>query len=131
GGRTEPRFGAHGESAPQAPGHPLPLADGHGDPAPAPDGRRQAEQVGARLVDEHIDAIYVTSLRRTVETAAPLAAATGIKPRVEADLREVGLGDWEGGLLRQKAAAGDPVFDEMRRVGRWDVIPGAGPHEQF
>src|SRR5699024_2310931 len=58
-------------------------------------------------------------------------AATGIKPRVEADLREVGLGDWEGGLLRQKAAAGDPVFDEMRRVGRWDVIPGAEPHEQF
>ena len=29
-------------------------------------------------------------------------------PVVEADLREVFLGEWEGGLLRMKAADGDP-----------------------
>lgn len=130
-GATELLLVRHGESEPAVPGQPFPLTDGHGDPALASEGRVHAERVGARLVDEHIDAIYVTSLRRTVETAAPLAAATGLEPRVEADLREVGLGEWEGGLLRQKAAAGDPVFEEMRRTQRWDVIPGAEPQDEF
>ena len=63
----------HGESEPLVEGTAFPLAGGHGDPALAPEGRAQAEQVGACLADEAIDAIYVTTLRRTVETAAPLA----------------------------------------------------------
>jgi probable phosphoglycerate mutase len=35
------------------------------------------------------------------------------------------LGEWEGGLLRMKAAAGDPLFVQMQAEERWDVIPGA------
>ena len=115
----------HGESEPLVEGTAFPLADGHGDPALAPEGRVQAEQVGARLADEPIDAIYVTTLRRTVETAAPLAARLGLEPRVEADLREVHLGDWEGELFRQKVADGDPIARRMVQEQRWDVIPGA------
>lgn len=130
-GATEIILVRHGESEPAVPGQPFPLKDGHGDPALAPEGREQALQVGARLADEHVDAIYVTSLRRTAETAAPLAAAIEIEPVVEPDLREVGLGEWEGGLLRQKAVEGDPIFAEMRRTERWDVIPGAEPDGKF
>ena len=37
-------------------------------------------------------------------------ARSGITPVVEADLREVFLGEWEGGLLRLKAADDDPLF---------------------
>lgn len=103
--------------------------DGHGDPALAPEGRDQAECVGRRLADQDLDAIYVTTLRRTVETAAPLARRTGLTPRVEADLREVHLGEWEGGLFRQKMASGDPIATRLLREGRWDVIPGAESHE--
>ena len=39
------------------------------------------------------------------------------------DLREVFLGDWEGGELRARAAAGDPLYLKMHEEQRWDVIP--------
>ncbi|HEX2575429.1 MAG TPA: histidine phosphatase family protein [Aquihabitans sp.] len=130
-GATEIFLVRHGESEPAVPGRPFPLVDGHGDPALAPDGREQAELVGERLADQQLDAIYVTTLRRTVETAAPLAARTGIEPVVERDLREVHLGEWEGGLFRQKVASGDPIAKQLAEVGRWDVIPGAESQEDL
>ncbi|HYI61444.1 MAG TPA: histidine phosphatase family protein [Acidimicrobiales bacterium] len=121
----------HGASEPAVPGRSFPLADGHGDPALAPEGREQAERVAARLADEHIDAIYVTTLRRTHETAAPLAARLGLEPVVEADLREVHLGEWEGGSFRQHVAEGHPTALRAFAEERWDVIPGAEPQEAF
>jgi len=121
----------HGASMPWVPGHDFLLADGHGDPALAPDGVEQAHKVAARLATERIDAIYVSSLRRTHETAAPLARLTGIEPRLEPDLREVYLGDWEGGVFRQKVADADPLAVRMFELERWDVIPGAERSEAF
>src|SRR5688572_7620320 len=101
-GATELILVRHGESAPARLDTPFRLVDGHGDPELAPEGRAQAERVGERLAREHIDAIYVTSLCRTAQTAAPLASRLGLEPVVERDLREVFLGDWEGGVFRQK-----------------------------
>lgn len=121
----------HGESEPLVEGNPFPLVDGHGDPALAPEGRAQAELVGERLSTEPIAAIYVTTLRRTHETAAPLAARLGLTPTVEPDLREVHLGDWEGELFRQKVADGDPVVVQMFTEQRWDLIPGSESGESF
>jgi len=121
----------HGESAPAHPERPFPLRDGHGDPALDPNGVRQAELLADRLQHEAIDAVYVTTLRRTRETAEPLAERLGLPLRVEAGLREVYLGDWEGGLLRERAAAGDPIFQQIFAEQRWDVIPGAEPHNDF
>jgi 2,3-bisphosphoglycerate-dependent phosphoglycerate mutase len=70
-------------------------------------------------------------LRRTHETAAPLARLLSLVPIVEPDLREVFLGEWEGGALRARAAAADPIFAEIFRQERWDVIPGGEPLEEF
>lgn len=120
----------HGESAPEVPGSPAPQVDGHSDPELAPDGLLQAERVADRLAGEHVDAIYVTTLRRTVQTAAPLAARLGLPLQVEADLREVHLGEWEG-TFRQHMASGDPVARRFIAEGRWDAIPGAEPREVF
>ena len=124
-GATEIILVRHGESRAASMENPFPLVDGHGDPELHSNGEQQAVAVGEALKGESIAAIYVTSLQRTVQTAAPLAAHLGIKPQVEADLREVLLGEWEGGVLRMKAAAGDPLFLQMQAEQRWDVIPGA------
>jgi probable phosphoglycerate mutase len=124
-GSTELILVRHGESEPMVPGRPFPLVDGHGDPELAPDGRLQAELVADRLAAHPIDAIYVTTLRRTVQTAAPLAAKLGIEPRVERDLREVHLGEWEGELYRKHMAEGHPIALQVISEQRWDAIPGA------
>ena len=115
----------HGESAPAVQGASFELVDGHGDPPLHPDGRDQAQRVADRLAGEPLSAIYVTTLRRTSETAAPLAARLGLTPVVEPDLREVFLGEWEGGLLRQRVSEADPIALQMVAEERWDVIPGA------
>jgi probable phosphoglycerate mutase len=121
----------HGESAAARPGQSFALVDGHGDPELHPEGQKQAEKLAERLQHEDIAAIYVSTLRRTAETAAPLAARTGIEVQVEPDLREVFLGEWEGGVFRERVAALDPIAVQMFTEERWDVIPGAEPAEEF
>jgi len=58
-------------------------------------GREQAAAVPEALADEPIDAIYVSNLVRTQQTAAPLAAARGLEPVIREGLREVDAGDLE------------------------------------
>jgi probable phosphoglycerate mutase len=130
-GSTELFLVRHGESEPAVPGRSFALVDGHGDPALASEGRVQAARVADRLADQGIEAIYVSTLRRTVETAAPLAERLGLVPQVEPDLREVYLGEWEGGLFRQGVAENHPIAQELLAKERWDVIPGAEPHDAF
>jgi probable phosphoglycerate mutase len=129
-GATEIILIRHGESRPATGDNPFPLVDGHGDPELAVQGRDQAVKVGDHLKSLPIDAVYVTNLRRTAETAEPLCGHLGLTPFVEPDLREVHLGDWEGGLFRIKAHENDPVFLSMMQEERWDVIPGAESHDK-
>lgn len=126
-GATEVVLVRHGESQPAIADRPFELVDGHGDPALSPEGREQAVKVCARLAGERIDAIYVSKLRRTTETAEALAASLGLTPTVDPDLHEVFLGDWEGGAFRQHVADGDPIAVRMVTEERWDVIPNAEP----
>ena len=121
----------HGESAPAVPGENFPLKDGHGDPALHENGLGQAKAVGARLGSEPIRAIYVTTLQRTHQTAAPLAKALGMTPKIEADLREVFLGDWDGGEYRIRAANRDPAFQRAAERQEWGEIPGAESTSQL
>jgi 2,3-bisphosphoglycerate-dependent phosphoglycerate mutase len=124
-GSTELLLVRHGASADAVEGEEFELLEGHGNPPLSDIGREQAELVGVRLARQQFDALYVTTLRRTAETAAPLARLTGLSPVVEADLREVNLGEWEGGLFRQKVEDADPVAVRMMTEERWDVVPGA------
>lgn len=122
----------HGESMPFVEGEPFALVDGHADPALYSEGEEQARRVGERLGGgPPLDAIYVTPLQRTAQTAAPLAAALGLEPRVERDLREVHLGEWEGGGLRKHAHGGHELIARIFAEQRWDVIPGAEPTAAF
>ena len=121
----------HGESQAAVEGRPFDLVDGHGDPQLSPEGREQAVKVCARLAGEGVDAIYVSKLRRTAETAHALAATLDLPVVVDPDLHEVFLGDWEGGAFRQRVAEGDPTAVRMLAEERWDVIPGAEPADDF
>jgi probable phosphoglycerate mutase len=115
----------HGQSEPYVPGTPFPLVEGHADPGLTPAGQEQAALLADRLATTRIDGIYVSTLRRTAQTAAPLAARLGLVPRVEPELREVHLGNWEGGEYRQRVAERDPIVRQVFEQERWEVIPGA------
>jgi probable phosphoglycerate mutase len=130
-GSTELLLVRHGASADSVEGESFELVEGQGDPALSEAGRHQAELVAQRLGHEPFDGMYVSTLRRTAHTAAPLVDRTGITPVVDADLREVFLGEWEGGLLRQKAADQDPLFERVMTEQRWDLVPGAETRDEF
>ena len=130
-GATEILLVRHGQSAAFRPGEPFALVDGQGNPPLTDHGHWQAEQVGARLATTPIDAVYVTTLQRTAQTAAPLLARLGMAAIVEPDLREIHLGEWEGGLFREKVANRDPAFLEVERTGDWGAIPGAETFAQL
>jgi probable phosphoglycerate mutase len=122
----------HGESMPYRTGMTVPDWNGQGDPALGPVGREQALLLADRLQIEPVDAIYVTPLRRTSETIAPLAERLGITPVVEPDLREVHLGEWEGdGRFGRNIREGHEIALRMFAEQRWDVIPGAESTADF
>jgi 2,3-bisphosphoglycerate-dependent phosphoglycerate mutase len=130
-GSTELLLVRHGASADSVEGEAFELVEGQGDPPLSEAGHHQAELVAQRMGHELFDGMYVSTLRRTAQTAAPLVDRTGITPIVDADLREVFLGEWEGGLLRQKAADQDPLWDRVMTEQRWDVVPGAESRVAF
>ncbi|WP_425046365.1 histidine phosphatase family protein [Primorskyibacter sp. S87] len=115
----------HGESAAVQPGVSFPMQDGQGNPELHPNGRAQARAVAERLGHERFDALYVTPLQRTHQTAAPLAERLGMEPFIEADLREVHLGEWDNGEYRIRVAEGDPALKRARDRQEWGEIPGA------
>jgi probable phosphoglycerate mutase len=131
GDATEILLVRHGASQDAVPGESFEMLDGHADPALSPIGQEQAQLVGARLAQQPPDALFITSLRRTAETAQPLVDATGLQPTVIPELSEVRLGEWEGGELRVRTANGDPLVAQIYAEQRWDVIPGAEPADDF
>jgi broad specificity phosphatase PhoE len=48
-----------------------------------------------------VDAIYSSPLERARETAAPIAAARGMKVQIDKGLLECDFGDWTGGELKK------------------------------
>ena len=64
-------------------------------------GREQAERAAARIAElKQVDAVYASPLERARETAAPIAAARGLRVRTERGLLECDFGDWTGQELK-------------------------------
>ncbi len=74
-------------------------------------GRQQAEALVGLLAPLPIHAIYSSPLERTLETAAPLAAARQLTVQVEPALIELDLGQWQGKTLKS-----------LRRLKLWQVV---------
>jgi len=62
----------------------------------SPEGRRQAELLSARLVEDDICAAYCSPMRRTMDTARLIAGPYGLEPQPRDGLRELSHGHWEG-----------------------------------
>lgn len=87
-------------------------------------GRAQALAVPHALAHEQVDAVYVSTLVRTQQTAQPLAQLLGLGPRVRAGIREIAAGDLE---MRNDKESIEAYID---RVFDWESnldarIPGA------
>jgi 2,3-bisphosphoglycerate-dependent phosphoglycerate mutase len=117
---TEVVLVRHARSADVVPGEPESF-----DPPLHPDGVIQAQALARRLHPKTLDAVYASDLIRTQQTAAPVLEGRQLDLAIRPDLREVFLGDWEGGIFRQKAADGGPEWQQFIDTGRWDAIPGA------
>ena len=124
-GATEIVLVRHGASAAVVEDEPFELWEGQADPPLSDHGALQAEAVAEALAREPLEALYVTPLCRTAQTAAPLAARSGLEPVVVADLREVFLGELDGGAFRIALYDGDPRVAQVFEQERWDVIDGA------
>ncbi|NLT06464.1 MAG: histidine phosphatase family protein [Solirubrobacterales bacterium] len=117
-------FVRHGAAGVEA--GPVDLFQGQCDHPLEPLGEEQAARAADRLAERDLAAIFTSPLRRTRQTAAPLAERTGADPVVVPGLREVHLGEWEAEHeFPSRVAARDPLIAELIRSERWDTIPGA------
>lgn len=60
------------------------------------EGYRQAQKLGEKLQSRKIDAVFCSDLKRSVETAQPIAASHNLESIVLPQLREINLGKWDG-----------------------------------
>ncbi len=86
-------------------------------------GREQARAAAPLLAALRPDVIVASDLRRAADTAAALAAVTGLPVRPDPRLRERYFGLWQG-LLLTEAAERHP--DEYARWRAGEPDPGAG-----
>jgi broad specificity phosphatase PhoE len=108
------------------------FAGGHG--VDKPDltalGEVQAKSLAAGLAGQRFDALWVSPLKRAIQTAAPVAAALDLQPTVLPFLAEVGSPPMSGKTKDEVGA----YFRSVR--GRsvaawWAGLPGAEPLSDF
>jgi probable phosphoglycerate mutase len=67
----------------------------------SPEGTKQAAEAAKRIAGlKDVAAIYASPLERTKETAAPIAAALGLRTKLEPGLLECDFGRWTGSDLK-------------------------------
>jgi probable phosphoglycerate mutase len=98
---------------------------GHADPPLSDRGRLQAESLSRSLAGESIDVLVSSDLIRAVETAAIVGAARGLRPTLNAEMRELSIGDWTGLTRTQIEARAADVLRDFEQGGS-DVRPGGG-----
>lgn len=109
----------HGQSTWNAAGR----WQGRADPPLSPLGEVQARDAARRLVPGQFSRIVASDLRRARRTAEILAGAIGLAVEVDADLREIDVGEWQG-LTRAEIDARAPGALADWSEGRSESTPG-------
>ena len=106
-------------------GLPLHVVKDDGSPADPPLsdlGNQQAAAVAEYLSDEHLDAIYVSTMARARQTAAPLEDALGLTAAIRHGIAEI-----------DRNSASYIPMEELKRIDyeRWkSFIADGGPQEE-
>jgi broad specificity phosphatase PhoE len=85
------------------------------DPPLSEHGREQAQLLAARL--RALDppaAIWSSPFRRCVETLQPFLDLTGLETRIDGDLGEVSIGEWEGESFEEIVASDEELARRFR-----------------
>ncbi|MDQ6669591.1 MAG: histidine phosphatase family protein [Chloroflexota bacterium] len=82
-------------------------------------GWRQAACVADALRGSGARALFSSDLTRSMQTAVPLAAATGLPIRPDARLREIDAGRWANRLTDEV------LLEEADRVAAWNQSPAS------
>src|SRR5919205_2048412 len=112
-GNAEGRFGGHTAT---------PLSDL---------GRAQAEATARALAKEGVNAIYSSDLLRAVQTAEPLARATGLTIEKTGAFRERSVGLMEGLTFEEAAAAHPEEYAALLRRDFERVLAGGESYRQL
>lgn len=101
------------------------------DPPLSELGRQQAQLVARRLATRRPAAIYSSDLQRALETAAPIAEATGAPIHPMPAIREIFLGEWEGLHTAELAQRFPEAWAGWTVEPNWDLVPGGEPADAF
>jgi broad specificity phosphatase PhoE len=91
---------------------------GHADTPLNDAGRRQARDLAERLVDEPLDALYTSPLRRALETARIVGDRLGLGVRTSEPMQEIDVGSWEG-LTIEEVRARFPTEEKVAWSAGW------------
>jgi broad specificity phosphatase PhoE len=105
--------------------HGLPLRveleTGIADPELAAEGHEQAARMAAYLGVEDVEAVYVSPLRRALETARPLCKVLGLEAVVSEGVAEFDRNSREYVPVEELRATNDPRWEKLLR-GEWDGV---------
>ena len=105
--------------------HGLPLRveleTGIADPELAAEGHEQAAKMAAYLGVEDVEAVYVSPLRRALETARPLSKLLGLEAVVSEGVAEFDRNSREYVPVEELRATNDPRWEKLLR-GEWDGV---------
>lgn len=94
-------------------------------------GERQAEALAARLALRAFDVVVSSDLARARATAERLARVLSLPLQVDADLREVGMGEWEGRTVADVAERYREALAAWERHPVNFAPPGGESLDQF
>lgn len=94
-------------------------------------GHIQAKQVAERLKDVKIDAIYSSSLKRTLQTAEYIARVKGLPIIMTDKLKEINGGDWENKKWEDLPVEWPEEYDTWENKPHIHRMPNGESMEEF
>jgi len=97
---------------------------GQADPGLAPAGRATAERLAEALATVPLAAIFTSALRRSIDTAAPLADARCLPSRALTALNEQHFGILEGRYRDERDPEAAALWAQRLRADESHALPG-------